>query len=616
MGVFLSGVGTLHVTTESHNFDLAIAATFHKAQGRTIARVLGCLDNDITYAKVFVLISRCKFFAHTKILPLQSGDYSRIADLRVADNLVAYMAGAASGAGFDAGAARAALDAHVLSQRRPRKERAQSAGPARSAEPGATTPHTRENAVTTPTTSPPTNRTATPKRRKASSATATPRPRTTLHGQENIGNFCYRNSTNAAITAVDDFSSHLLSEHDCHAWEDTLRSFATHLPAYLSSRHATTADSAQPLLGALTALTATNSPHFIGHAARRQLRTAQSASHLALTVAATRTLGDRVTIIGDRAFVNPDAGDEPLQTLPCARLLTPSIPIAAAALRDLCRHDRSSVLTVPSTSFAFRDFGNAQQDAAEYLTELERRCVVAPDPSVHEAQQLPPCCQYNGFDCDLAVVQVTCHAAARHSWLPDDDSDTRRTVIILSIPGERAAVHDTAPNASATLQSCLDALMLEDVLDGRRCDSCNLDRVPFTVHRVFDRLPRALAFHLGRGANDGPITTKNFRHIALPDTFDMAPYVRVPPATPAADALVAAGGQLRYRLVSIVVHHGATLRSGHYVAYRRGPNATQWECWDDERITQVQWSVVAQQAAYLAFYESVEPELINAVFPH
>ena len=81
VGVFLPGSGYLYVTTTSHNYELAIAATFHKAQGRTVFRVIGCLE-DVDFAKMFVLVSSCKFFAHTKVLPPRPGsDFSHIASI-------------------------------------------------------------------------------------------------------------------------------------------------------------------------------------------------------------------------------------------------------------------------------------------------------------------------------------------------------------------------------------------------------------------------------------------------------------------------------------------------------------------------------------------------------
>ena len=115
--------------------------------------------------------------------------------------------------------------------------------------------------------------------------------------------------------------------------------------------------------------------------------------------------------------------------------------------------------------------------------------------------------------------------------------------------------------------------------------------------------------------------TKNFRHVALPETLDMLPYVGRRPLGQAAEtALAAAGGRLEYRLASIVVHAGHSLRSGHYVAYKRASPggagaAPAWECWDDRSITPLTWEVVAAQPAYLVFYECTNMGLLAAVFP-
>jgi len=365
------------------------------------------------------------------------------------------------------------------------------------------------------------------------------------------------------------------------------------------------------------------SPFFVGYTAALRLRQAGPSAIGLLTVAAARTRDD-IVVVGDRAFVRVQAAP----VLTPALLPTPALPVAAAALRSLCSHDRVAALVYAPSAFAFRDYANgAQQDAAEYAAELFRRCVYASIPATYEDQQLPPCCQYRGFDCYLHDDRITCHGAVPHSWAPVNKQDARRTITCLPIPGEQALVHSSVPAASVGIEACIDALLREVVPDGRRCDGCNIERVPYTVSRSFHRLPRALALHLSRGTDrwQGGVNvgTKNFRHDTLPETLDMLPYVGRRPLGQAAEtALAAAGGRLEYRLVSIVVHIGHSLRSGHYIAYKRaspggadGAAAPVWECWNDSAITTVTWAVVAAQPAYLVFYECSDMGLLAAVFP-
>jgi hypothetical protein len=128
------------------------------------------------------------------------------------------------------------------------------------------------------------------------------------------------------------------------------------------------------------------------------------------------------------------------------------------------------------------------------------------------------------------------------------------------------------------------------------------------------------------------VAAKNFRHVDLPEMLDMTPHTSLQPL--AAAELSTRGGRLMYRLVSVVVHLGEVVTSGHYIAYRRarledhqqqppaqleapvpvaaGPGS--WECWDDERIEPATWNAVSKQPAYLVFYECVDPALHAAVF--
>ena len=60
---------------------------------------------------------------------------------------------------------------------------------------------------------------------------------------------------------------------------------------------------------------------------------------------------------------------------------------------------------------------------------------------------------------------------------------------------------------------------------------------------------------------------------------------------------------LQYRLISIVVHRGERLESGHYVSYFKQGN--EWKEADDRNITTVTWPQVKEKQAFLLFYEKV-----------
>lgn len=62
----------------------------------------------------------------------------------------------------------------------------------------------------------------------------------------------------------------------------------------------------------------------------------------------------------------------------------------------------------------------------------------------------------------------------------------------------------------------------------------------------------------------------------------------------------------RYDLVSVVVHHGSSTSSGHYISYVKSSSG-QWYVADDSRVAQVRVDQVLKQQAYILLYVRREP---------
>ena len=116
MSCLIPGFAVVVVTTTSHGTDLATAMTFYKAQGRTMRRVLACLNNPsgslrISYEAVFVFLSRVKLGGHAKITPLHPGcNWDHLKELRPADNCIAYLNGFMPDGSWSKNRAKQALD--------------------------------------------------------------------------------------------------------------------------------------------------------------------------------------------------------------------------------------------------------------------------------------------------------------------------------------------------------------------------------------------------------------------------------------------------------------------------------------------------------------------------
>jgi len=136
--------------------------------------------------------------------------------------------------------------------------------------------------------------------------------------------------------------------------------------------------------------------------------------------------------------------------------------------------------------------------------------------------------------------------------------------------------------------------------------------------------PPLLALHLKRFRRRGERWEKSPTPVRLPATMDLNDYAftqelcaslasHLAPGsnTPGSflteqnDNLFEGGSSLRYELYAICVHEGASMQSGHYVAYlNAGPSLEQedWYCVSDMTVTGSSREIVLKKEAYVAFY--------------
>ena len=142
---FLLGVGAFTIPKLlQHGCELAIAVTFHKAQGRTMNLVVGCFNKPpqaphITYEAVLVFMSRVRNGNNCKLLPLLPGqDFDHLLNLHPSPYLIAFVNGYDSTGRFDARLAAdawaAAIDAearfsHEHSSSPPKKRTIKASSP-------------------------------------------------------------------------------------------------------------------------------------------------------------------------------------------------------------------------------------------------------------------------------------------------------------------------------------------------------------------------------------------------------------------------------------------------------------------------------------------------------
>jgi hypothetical protein len=97
--VFIPGRGSFPISVSAHGVESGIATTFHKAQGRTIPKVLACADQPPTapyhsYSAFFVFLSRTTLGRNCKVLPLAPGkSFAHLAKLKPVPNVSAFLSG-------------------------------------------------------------------------------------------------------------------------------------------------------------------------------------------------------------------------------------------------------------------------------------------------------------------------------------------------------------------------------------------------------------------------------------------------------------------------------------------------------------------------------------------
>jgi hypothetical protein len=118
---YVPGQGQVTLSFKDINCDLALSATFYKAQGRNMPLILGCLSKNpcpllrLTFSSVFVWLSRTRTAATCKALPLLKGEtWDSLSSLRASENLIGYLNGFSDNEPWNAVRAREARAQHRL----------------------------------------------------------------------------------------------------------------------------------------------------------------------------------------------------------------------------------------------------------------------------------------------------------------------------------------------------------------------------------------------------------------------------------------------------------------------------------------------------------------------
>ena len=161
----------------------------------------------------------------------------------------------------------------------------------------------------------------------------------------------------------------------------------------------------------------------------------------------------------------------------------------------------------------------------------------------------------------------------------------------------------------SSVEGAIKAFVAPEVLSAGNewhCDGCKR-KVQATKRMSVSKSPNVLVLHLkrfsfGQGKIGKPIEFSEVLHLPCEDGKSKS---KGPPLSQKTNQPPQWQGQhpksSTYDLAGIVVHHGGSVHSGHYVAFVRGASGL-WFQMDDNRVSNVNKHVLFKQQAYILFY--------------
>lgn len=123
---------------------------------------------------------------------------------------------------------------------------------------------------------------------------------------------------------------------------------------------------------------------------------------------------------------------------------------------------------------------------------------------------------------------------------------------------------------------------------GYECENCKKHTNAIKISSI-DRAPETLAVHLKRFRFNGSSSSKVKQGVLYPLILDLSPYTT-------------SHQPVLYQLISVVVHAGRSVSSGHYVAHCRQPDGS-WATYDDEYINAIsEKQALKDSSAYYLIY--------------
>lgn len=235
-----------------------------------------------------------------------------------------------------------------------------------------------------------------------------------------------------------------------------------------------------------------------------------------------------------------------------------------------------------------------QEDSHEYFMSLMSRFQ---EDSVPKGRKLNESIMYDIFG-GLLQQEVICRECNTVSTTKQEFYDLslglnkkRRSSETEEIPCGRYSLEKSINEYFST------ELIRKDKVDessGYYCEKCK-KRTMATKKSVIELSPETLMVHLKRFKFNGSSSSKVKQPIIYPEYLDLTPFTLTNQST-------------KYQLISVIVHEGRSILSGHYVCHCLQPDGT-WSTYDDEYINKTdERMAMSDPSAYCLIYTKLTPK--------
>lgn len=235
-----------------------------------------------------------------------------------------------------------------------------------------------------------------------------------------------------------------------------------------------------------------------------------------------------------------------------------------------------------------------QEDSHEYFMSLMSRFQ---EDSTPKGKKLNESIIYDIFG-GLLQQEVTCRECNTVSTTKQEFYDLslglnkkRRSSETEEIPCGRYSIEKSINDYFSTETIKKDKV---DESSGYHCEKCK-KRTVASKKSMIERSPETLMVHLKRFKFNGSSSSKVKQAIVYPGFLDLAPYTMTQEST-------------KYQLISVIVHEGRSILSGHYICHCLQPDGS-WSTYDDEYINKTdERKAMSDPSAYCLIYTKLTPK--------